>query len=156
MKRYEGQYEVAEISESNAEDALAAARNWCISYGCGDTPDLCHEYHGIHEILTNWKLYADRGLEGVLIFVEKEPIALTFGEMIQNDTFLVHIEKADSNIQSAYTAINHAMANRIYNRCLYVNREQDMGIEGIRKAKSSYHPHHLVAKYDCMIKKSQH
>ena len=148
IKRYEGRYSIFDLNESNAQAALTAARNWCISNGCGETLDLCHEYHGIHEILTNWKTYAGRGLEGVVIFVDEEPVALTFGEIIPNDTFLVHIEKADSSVQGAYTAINHAMANRVAERCLYINREQDMGIEGIRKAKLSYHPHHLVAKYD--------
>ena len=150
-KKYDTRYKLENISVFNADEALKAARNWCIQSGCGEVLDLCHEYHGIMEILTNWDIYEARGLMGTVVWVDDTPVALSFGELIPNDTFLVHIEKADSQIQGAYTMINHALASRVEPQCMYINREQDMGIEGIRKAKQSYHPHHLVAKYDCTV-----
>lgn len=151
FKKYENRFKIEAISESNAMAALAAARKWCVLNGCGETLDLCHEYHGILEILTQWPIMALRGLEGVLVYVDDAPVAMSFGEMIGNQTFLVHVEKADPEVTGAYTVINHAMANQVAGRCLYLNREQDMGSEGIRRAKRSYHPHHLVLKYDGVI-----
>lgn len=151
MKYFEGRYDIQDINVANANAALTAARNWCIASGCGETLDLCHEYHGIMEILTHWRTYEARGLMGTLVLVDHEPAALTFGELIQNETVLVHIEKADSRFQGAYAMINHAFANRVESICVFINREQDMGIEGIKKAKQSYHPHHLVSKYDCEV-----
>lgn len=151
FKNYETRYAIAPINASNANDALTAARNWCIANGCGETYDLCHEYNGIYRILTNWEAYSQNGLVGVVIYLDAAPVALTFGELIQNDTFLVHIEKAAADVMGAYTAINHALANLIKDRCIYVNREQDMGIEGIKKAKQSYHPIERIAKYDIKV-----
>jgi len=151
LKKYENRFKIEAISELNAEEALAAARRWCVLNGCGESLDLCHEYHGILEILTNWPLMASRGLEGVLIYVDDAPVAMSFGEMINLQTFLVHIEKADPEVTGAFTVINYAMANQVLGRCVFINREQDMGSEGIRKAKLSYHPHHLVVKQDGLI-----
>ncbi len=151
FKNYEKRYTIAPIDASNAKDALTAARNWCIANGCGETFDLCHEYNGIYRILTNWDAYSQNGLVGVVIYLDDAPVALTFGELIQNDTFLVHIEKAAADVMGAYTAINHALANLVKDQCIYVNREQDMGIEGIKKAKQSYHPIELIAKYDIKV-----
>ena len=154
LKAHVNRYETLTVDETNAQSALEAATNWCISNGCKDSLDLCHEYRGIKKILENWKFFQDYGVEGVLIKVDGEPVAFSFGERIQNDTFLVHIEKADPTYPGAYTAITHAMSNQVVSRCLYLNREQDMGIEGIRKAKQSFHPHHLVPKYDGVISDS--
>lgn len=150
-KHYIDRYRVEVINMHNADSAFIAAKNWCISNGCGETLDLCFEFNGIQHILSNWETFQNKGVEGIVIYVDNVPVAFTFGEFIGGESFLVHIEKADQNIQGIYTAINHAMANHVKDRCLYLNREQDMGIEGIRKAKQSYHPHHLVPKYDVII-----
>ncbi|GAB6109114.1 DUF2156 domain-containing protein [Fusibacter bizertensis] len=148
QKNYADRYRMTPIDETNVEDALTASKNWCIANGCGETYDLCHEYNGIYRILANWQTFSQRGLVGILIYLDELPVAFSFGEPIQNDTFLVHIEKADADVMGAYTAINHALANLVKDRCTYVNREQDMGIEGIKKAKQSYHPVKLIPKYN--------
>jgi len=147
-KQFEGRFRIEFITAANAGTAFLAAKEWCESNGCGNSLDLCHEFQGIFEILSTWETQEKHHMEGVVIFVDDHPVALTFGEAIANDTFLVHVEKADHKIQGIYTAINQALANRIYTRFKYINREQDLGIEGLRKAKKSYHPHHLVKKFD--------
>ena len=150
-KRYTDQIEVEPINTSNATTALEAARNWCIANGCKESMDLCQEFQGIKEILSNWHLFEERGLVGMMIRIDKQPIAISLGEKLSDDTFLVHIEKADASFQGAYTAINQSMAEHVASKYPFINREQDMGIEGIRKAKLSYYPHHLVEKYDITI-----
>ena len=147
-KLYDLRSRIEPITVSNAGTAFLAVKEWCVSNGCGDSLDLCYEFQGIFEILSTWESHEKHGLEGVVIFIDDHPVAVTFGEFIGNDTFLVHVEKADHNLQGIYTAINQVMANQIYTRCVFINREQDLGIEGLRKAKLSYHPHHMVKKFD--------
>ena len=88
-------------------------------------------------------------LDGMIIVYEDRPIAFTIGSRISNNTFDVHFEKAMSGINGAYAAINYEFARYIrdkYPDIKYLNREEDMGIEGLRKAKESYKPHHMVEK----------
>ena len=75
---------------------------------------------------------------------------MTLGSFLTEDTFDVHFEKALDIADGAYPAINHGFANYLrekYPRLRFLNREDDMGIPGLRKAKESYCPHHLVEKY---------
>lgn len=89
-------------------------------------------------------------LEGLAIINEGEVLAVTFGSRMQEDTFDVHFEKAKSDAVGAYPAINNEFAKYIrgkYPEIKYLDREEDMGLEGLRKAKESYYPHHQVVKY---------
>jgi hypothetical protein len=85
---------------------------------------------------------------GGVVFVEGQAVALSFGEKLNDTTFVVHFEKADSSYTGSYQMMNQLfIQNEAAERCLFVNREQDMGIEGIRKAKESYVPIRLIKKY---------
>ena len=89
-------------------------------------------------------------MEGLVLLNEGEVLAFTLGSRLSNNTFDVHFEKARWDMDGAYTAINYEFARHIrgkYPDILYLNREDDMGIEGLRRAKESYHPHHMIEKY---------
>ncbi len=89
------------------------------------------------------------GLEGLMLFAGGRVVAMTMGSRLGEDTVDVHFEKADPEVHGAYPAINRAFARYIrekYPEVKYLNREDDMGVEGLRKAKLSYHPHHMVEK----------
>lgn len=90
--------------------------------------------------------YFELDVKGAVLMVENKIVAVTVGED-QNGTVLVHIEKADTEYKGAYAAINQLFIEREWEGYTYVNREEDMGIEGIRKAKLSYHPDLMVEKY---------
>ena len=95
------------------------------------------------------------GLEGLALVDNGEVLAVTFGSKMNEDTFDVHFEKARADVDGAYTAINFEFANYIrkkYPEIRYLDREEDMGLEGLRKAKTSYYPHHLVEKYTAKLK----
>ncbi len=90
------------------------------------------------------------GMEGLLLKCKDEILGFTMGSRLSSTTFDIHFEKATDNIQGTYAAINNGFALYLrdkYPALLFLNREEDMGIEGLRRAKESYRPHHLVEKY---------
>ncbi len=97
-----------------------------------------------------FKWYTRLGIEGLVILNEGKVLALTLGSRMSKDTFDVHFEKARSDSDGAYTAINREFARYIrdkYPEIRYLDREEDMGLEGLRKSKQSYYPHHMIAEY---------
>ena len=97
-----------------------------------------------------YKHYESLSLEGLMLRVDGEIVAMTIGSFMAPDTVDVHFEKAREDIDGAYAAINSEFARYLrekYPDLKYLNREDDMGLEGLRKAKTSYNPHHMVEKY---------
>ena len=86
------------------------------------------------------------GLKGGVLFVDGNIVAFTFGFPINYKTFGVHFEKADINYTGAFTVINQMFASDIPEEFEYLNREEDLGIEGLRKAKTSYNPAFMITK----------
>lgn len=88
-------------------------------------------------------------LEGILLMDASEVLAVTVGSRLAKNTFDVHFEKAREDAEGAYAAINCEFARYIrqkYPDVHFLDREDDMGVEGLRKAKLSYHPHHMIEK----------
>lgn len=99
--------------------------------------------------------YGALGMEGLLLFNGDEPIALTMGSPLSDTVFDVHFEKALGNYHGDYAMINRCFARHIRQRhpdIQYLNREDDMGLEGLRKAKLSYSPDRMVEQYRCFVK----
>ena len=82
----------------------------------------------------------------MILKIDGKPVAMTLGEPLGNDCFVVHFEKAISGIDGAYATINNFFSETLTDY-KYINREEDMGIEGLRKAKLSYKPEILLEKY---------
>ena len=94
-------------------------------------------------------------LEGIALMEENRVLAMTLGSRLSEDTFDVHFEKALDTEEGAYARINQAFAGYLmekYPAIRYLNREDDMGLEGLRKAKLSYHPVRLTEKYWACLK----
>lgn len=95
-------------------------------------------------------IYFDVGLDGGIIIADGEPAAFTIGEMISPDTLDTHFEMADPRITGAYPVINQQFAKYMLAKhpgLAYINREADMGIDGLRQAKQSYRPAFMVDKF---------
>lgn len=92
------------------------------------------------------------GLIGGVIEVEGKIIACSVGERISDDTALIHIEFADRNYSGSYATINQQFVEHEWSDCLYINREEDMGDEGLRRAKESYQPIKLINVYSAKLK----
>lgn len=100
--------------------------------------------------------YAELSMEGLVLMDGEEVLAVTLGSRMAEDTFDVHFEKARADVEGAYTAINCEFARYIrdkYPQVRFLNREEDMGLEGLHKAKESYLPHHMIEKYWASLSK---
>lgn len=98
--------------------------------------------------------YDGLGMEGLVLLDGDQVLAVTMGSRLSEDTFDIHFEKAREDVDGAYTAINCEFARFLrlkYPEVKYLNREDDLGLEGLRKAKLSYHPDHMVEKYWAII-----
>ena len=98
----------------------------------------------ILEMLKNFDLL---NIKGGIIRIDGKIAALTLGEKLLRDTFVVHIEKAHTKIPGLYQAINQEFLMHEARDCRFVNREQDLGIQGLRASKMSYNPVGFVKKY---------
>lgn len=112
-------------------------------------PSLIYDDYATTLMLDNFEYF---GLKGGLICVDNEIAAFTIGEPLTEDTIVVHVEKAFTAIHGAYTIINQQFVENEASQFLYVNREEDMGIENLRQAKLSYHPDILLEKYNARFK----
>lgn len=93
--------------------------------------------------------YQELNMDGLVLLDGENVLAMTLGSLLSKDTIDVHFEKARWDVDGAYTAINFEFAGYLrhkYPHIHFLNREEDMGLEGLRKAKQSYYPHHMVEK----------
>ena len=110
-------------------------------------PELAEEAEAIEEMFRNYEVL---GFTGGLLYQKGEPVAFTAGTRLDNEVFDTHFEKALPGVEAAYTMVNREFARLIRSEfpdIQYFNREEDMGIEGLRRAKESYHPDFLLMKY---------
>jgi len=114
--------------------------------------DVFDEYDALMLALNQFK---ELDMRGGLLWAGGQPVAFTLGEWLCKDTFVVHFEKARADIRGAYPMINREFVRYIrelYPEIEYINREDDMGLENLRKAKESYKPIMMVEKYTAVWK----
>jgi hypothetical protein len=142
MRMYEYTYEP--LSQDNIAACVEVACEWCEKYRCEDDMNLLEERDAVLSSLENFPLLRAKG--GV-IRVEGKIQAFSVGEMMNEETLVVHVEKADPDIRGLYQLINRDFVRNCCQDAVYVNREQDLGVPGLRRAKESYHPDHMARKY---------
>ncbi len=123
------------ITHENMAAAKNLAEKWYESHQEADA-----DHRAMEKAFANYDALC---FEGIILFAGDEPVGFSMGNRINRDTFDVNFEKALAEVQGAYPLINREFARYIrdtYPQIRYLNREDDMGIEGLRKAKESYHP----------------
>jgi hypothetical protein len=123
--------------------------DWCRIKDCAEDPGLLSEDYAIYKALTHFE---ELGYKGGAIQIDSRIQAFSLGEPLNPNTAVIHVEKANPYIKGLYSAINQLFCSNAWSGMEYINREQDLGIEGLRKAKESYHPHHMVNKYTILKK----
>ncbi len=122
-------------------------KRWCEARLCHENKDILCEQAAVYAALDH---YDTLDINGGVILVDDRVVAFCLGEMLGPDTLVVHIEKADTDIHGLYPLINREFA-RANERALYINREQDLGLAGLRRAKESYYPLRLVEKFAIVL-----
>jgi len=142
-------FEYHPLNAELVKRVLGMQESWCQIRECILKPDLLAEDFAVHEALTYFK---ELGFKGGAILINSMVEAFALGEPLNEDTAVIHIEKANPDVPGLYAAINQLFCLNAWSEVTYINREQDMGVEGLRKAKESYYPHHMVNKYTLMPK----
>lgn len=146
MSEYEGRWTYEELTQDNIHEFFDYQLEWC-----ADNPDeFLGETCAVSLALKNMEAL---DIKGGIMRLDGRLIAVTLGSESFDDTFVVHIEKADSSVPGAYQMINQQFALHNFEKYTYINREEDMGIEGLRKAKLSYFPEMIVENYTAQEKR---
>ena len=127
------------------DQAMAMQTDWCTWRDCESSDILSSENRAIFKTLKEWRPLA--GLFGGALMVDGSMVAYTVAEALTRDTLLIHFEKGDTAYKGIYQAINQKFLANSASHYTFVNREQDLNDEGLRKAKLSYHPVDYLRKY---------
>ncbi|MGC1403032.1 MAG: phosphatidylglycerol lysyltransferase domain-containing protein [Thermodesulfobacteriota bacterium] len=125
-------------------ECLDLQEEWCRLKQCVESPSLLSEEQAIIEALTHIDLL---NYKGGVIRIQGKVEAFTLGELLNPETVVIHIEKGNPELSGLYPLIQQQFLDQEWGMIPYVNREQDLGIQGLRKAKSSYHPEFMINKY---------
>lgn len=136
------------ITADNIHLCLEIAQSW-LSEKDSEDDSLVHEYAAIEKAVNNFSLL---GFMGAVLYADGKPVAFTMGERIKNNTFCTHYEKTVPEYRDAFPVINNGFSKLMLDGFEYVNREEDTGSEGLRKAKLSYYPEFLLDKYTLRLK----
>ncbi|MBZ9607053.1 phosphatidylglycerol lysyltransferase domain-containing protein [Clostridium estertheticum] len=141
IKKYN--YEVKDIKgEEVVNDVIVAAEKWYA--GNNDDDVLYYELQGIKDIVKDMGILNNKG---IAVYVDEKIVAFSLGEKLNDDLAVIHIEKADTKYSGVYSFINKTFVDTSFSEVKIINREQDLGIVGLRKSKLSYHPFKLEKKY---------
>ena len=137
------------LNDANLEECIQMAEAWKRMNLCGEKGAKHAEFCVTRRALENYK---ELGLTGGVLRDGNRVVAFTLGEELNRDMFVIHIEKAFADVQGAYPMINQQFLIHEAARYKYVNREDDTGAEGLRKAKLSYYPVFLQEKGNVIIR----
>lgn len=137
------------ITKDNISECLKIEKSWLAAMQ-DDNGELAAEYEAIEKAVNN---YDKLGFEGAVLYADGKAVAFTMGEKIKNNTFCTHYEKTLPEYRDAYPVINNGFTKLMLSSYDYVNREEDTGAQGLRKAKLSYYPEFLLDKYSAVMKR---
>lgn len=137
-------YAIKDLHDTEVrKDIINAAISWYEQKN-NNNKYLRYELDGIKEIVFNMEKL---NLDAMAVYVDNKIAAFTIGEKMNPNMAIIHIEKGSSSIRGIYTFINKTFVEKYFSHIKYINREQDLGIEGLRKAKKSYQPVKMGEKY---------
>jgi hypothetical protein len=142
-------YKLVPLTPELVADCLLLEAEWCDLRHCEAVPGLAGEERAIREALLNLRVL---GFTGLAVKIDGRVEAFSLGEPLNDTTAVIHVEKANPRYDGLYQMINQAFCEGAWSDFEFINREQDLGDEGLRKAKLSYFPCHLSHKYIVTLK----
>lgn len=143
-KKYDFQY--SRLGDEMIAKAMSLQEDWCAWRDCESSDTLSSENRAIERVLANWNRL--NGLLGGAIVVNGDMAAYTIAERLSAKTLVIHFEKGNPDYKGVYQAINQMFLEQSGRGYRFVNREQDLNDEGLRKAKLSYNPAGFLRKYN--------
>ena len=140
----ENKYTTEDITEENLAEIRKFLKRWCLWKNCESDVLLENEKKAI---MYSMKHFFKLDISGLAIRMNDRIEAISVYEKMDNDTIVIHYEKGSPDYEGIYKAINQEVAELVHTKYRYINRESDMNIPGLRKAKMSYRPHHLTEVY---------
>lgn len=148
IKEYGSRFEYKRLGHKDFPSAIDLMEKWAEDRE--KDQNLVGERLAVEKVFRNHSRLNETKVAG--IYIDNELEAFTFGEMLNPDTLVVHVEKANPHIRGLYAAINKLFLENEFPDVSFVNREEDLGIEGLRQAKLSYKPIDLIEKYSVLEK----
>ncbi len=142
------QFTYAPLTPERTKECMDLYMSWLQEKDINE-PGILGEMKAISFLLPNMKALE---VQGGCIYVGEKLVAFSLGERVKKDAAVIHIEKADASYTGLYAVINQQFAEHAWSDVTYINREEDMGIPGMRKAKLSYQPVKLIEKYDAVLR----
>ena len=133
------------LSKTNIKDCSTLNNKWLSNREIGEI-ELA-EQHAMQRAFDNFEAL---DLRGLVLYADGAPVAFSYGTPITQTTFCTHIEKHDAEVQGAAVMINRLMAQSLEEEFEFINREDDLGLEGLRFAKMSYHPTLVLDKISAL------
>jgi len=133
------------LDEDAVQSFLQLQEKWCNLKDCHSNKNTEAEHMAIKEALLNFKKLK---FFGMCVYVNNNIEAFAIGEPLNENTFVEHFEKADARFTGIYQYLLNEFVKTIPERFTFINREQDLDVEGIRKTKLSYHPFKFIEKYN--------
>ncbi|MEG1700978.1 MAG: GNAT family N-acetyltransferase [Alistipes sp.] len=149
INRFKAEYPTfryAELTHERTAECMTLEREWRKVHE-GHTSELCAEQRAMQRAFEQFKALE---LRGGCIYVGDRLVAFTYGSAVNAHTFDTHVEKADAEFDGAFTIINKLFAQHLPPSFTLINREEDLGIDGLRRAKLSYHPTALPHKFTAL------
>ena len=145
---YQGRFQWEPITSANAAEVADYHRHWRKKNLCDGGLTLEYETCSILKALSKFE---EIGLVGMLVRIDGKVMAFTYGSRLDSNMFVVHAEKAEYEYTGLYPFINQTFVREMLSSYSLINREEDMGMEGLRKAKLSYHPVSLNLRWDAVF-----
>ncbi len=149
FKKMYGEPDYHVLDESIIEDVLSLQDAWCKWHECSNSPSLEAENSAINQVLSHWQDFPF--LQGGALYVGDTMVAFSVGEVLADGVLGVHFEKGHTGYRGVYQTMNTLFVQKAGVDCSLINREQDMGEEGLRQAKMTYLPVDFLRKYTLTI-----
>jgi hypothetical protein len=151
LNKYGDRYQFTPLVKENLCQAFDYQKQWLAENAENneDAKSLYQENEIIEDAFENWEAL---GLKGGLVKIDDTVVGYTYGSQTYSNTFDILVEKADHTKNGIYQAINRDFAKFACADVTYINREEDLGIEGLRVSKTAYRPEILLAKYEARLK----
>ncbi len=147
LRKY--RFDYIPFTDNLVDECLVVLEKWCDQKECNKYPVLRAETDAVKEAL---QYFNPLKIEGGAILIDGKVEAFSLGELLNRETAVIHVEKADPHIPELFTVINQQFCEKQWSGVPYINREQDLGIAGLRQAKVSYNPVRLIEKFRILLR----